>query len=196
MPKYCLRKTARTWECFLTEKTKPIYDFSSVQINLPIDIANKIIKWGETKLKDKDIYLSTEEKFGREDNIHVTILYGLHEEHPEKIKELLEKEPPIKLELGETKSFTTNLKYDVLMISVISPDLRRINKKLQSKLEFTNNYKIYHPHCTIAYMMKDAAKSFTNGKMFEGTKITVDELIFSSRNGQKTKIKLKGTPKL
>lgn len=191
--KYSPNQIIKTiWDRFLDEKKNVTYDFSSVHVKLPSDISNKIIRWSETKIKDKDLFQSE----GRENEIHVTILYGIHDEEHHYVKKLLEQEPPVNLELGETNVFTNNIKFDVLKISVISPDLRRLNKKLKESLEFTNGYVKYQAHCTIAYMQKGTAKPYIGGEMFKGKKLKTDQIIFSSSNGKKTKIKLRGAPKL
>jgi len=188
-------KGSRTWERFWGEKTQVKYDFSSTQVNLPTRISNRIIAWGKEQIADEDVY-EVGEKFGREDEIHVTVLYGLHDEEPDGTREVVEKERPIVLELGEVTAFTNNPKFDVIKITVISPDLRRINKRLKESLEFTSDYPKYQPHCTIAYVKKGTADQYTGMAPFKGEKIKLDHLVFSSKNGEKTRIRLKGTPKL
>ena len=177
------------------EKTQVKYDFSSTQVNLPTRISNKIIAWGKENIDDKDVY-RVGEKFGREDEIHVTVLYGLHEEKVEPVREIVEGEPPVELELGEVTAFTNNVKFDVIKLTVISPDLRRIHKKLKESLEFTSDYPQYQPHCTIAYVRSGTATQYTGTAPFRGEKIKLDHIVFSSKNGEKTRIKLKGTPHL
>lgn len=179
----------------MVEKNQVRYDFSSTQVNLPTRISNKIIAWGKKKIDDEDVY-QVREKFGREDEIHVTVLYGLHDEKPDAVRTLVEMESPIELELGEVTAFTTNPSFDVVKLTAISPDLRRIHNKLKENLEFTSDYPKYQPHCTIAYVKSGTAANYIGEAPFQGEKITLDHIIFSSKNGEKTRIKLKGTPHL
>lgn len=192
---YLNTPTIRTWERFLDEKTNVRYSFSSTQVNLPSEISKKIIDWGKKNIKDEDVY-QVGNKFGRENEIHVTVLYGLHDDSPNSIRRLIEKEPPVELSLGDITAFTNNEEFDVIKITVISPDLHRIHKKIKSNAKFTNDYPKYQPHCTIAYVKNNTSSNYVGKDPFNGEKIKLDYITFSSKNGTKTKIKLKGTPHL
>lgn len=90
--------------------------------------------------------------------------------------------------LGKIEVFTNPEKYDVVVIHVISNDLRRLNKKLKENVEFTNKYDSYRPHVTIAYVKKGKGWKYRGNKMWEGKKFKCDHLVFSSTNGTKHKI--------
>lgn len=167
------------------------YDYSSIHVEIPSLLSNDIIAWGRETITDNEIFVSQQEPtFGREDEIHVTILYGLHDENPEEVKKILAKEKSIKVRLGVTKIFSNPLKFDVVVIRVISHDLRRLNKKLASQVAYTNRYGEYNPHVTIAYVKK--GKGWQHGKKdnWKNQEFVCDSAIFSSKNGSKERIPL------
>ncbi len=51
------------------------YDYASTQVNLPGDIAKRIMDWGKENIPDEEVF--DEEDKGREDNPHITVLYGI-----------------------------------------------------------------------------------------------------------------------
>src|ERR1017187_10177149 len=113
-------------------------------------------KWNELQdsIKEEDLYLPEGESgYGKEDDPHVTILYGLDADIPDEdieneIKNI--KAPEIKL--GKVSSFE-NVKFDVLKIDIVSNDLHELNKKFK-EFPFKSDYPDYHPHCTLAYVNK------------------------------------------
>jgi len=175
-----------TWQEFL-EKKNTNYDFSSTQVNLPSNLSDKILSWGKNNIPDDVLY--DRKGFGREDEIHATVLFGLHDMQPNAVEKILQDAKPIKLELGKISLFSSD-EYDVVKINVKSPDLHRLNTKLKSSLEYTSTHPGYKPHVTIAYVKKGEGKKYDGNKTFDGDDATIDEVIFSSKNGTKTKIRL------
>ena len=173
----------KTWQQFLLEKAE--HEFSSTQVNLPESIAGKIHRWGCQFIPNSDIY--PEE--GREDEMHVTVLFGLHDNEPDDVEEALEGESPIKLTLGKTSIFEAE-KYDVVKLGVESDDLHRINAKLRDRCEHTMTYPEYKPHCTIAYVKKGMGKKYIGNDKFAGTKLEIDEVLFSNKRREKISIRL------
>ena len=69
-------KTMDNFKHFLGENK---YNFSSTQINVPEKLADEIISWGFKNLPESIIFNNYDDLFfGREDNSHITILYGIH----------------------------------------------------------------------------------------------------------------------
>jgi 2'-5' RNA ligase len=186
----------KTWELFLTEKKGVHYDFSSSQVDLPPEIARRVIKWGKENIPDDQLKVDEDGGKGRENEIHVTVLYGLHDATPYKVERAIKDVKPFKIELGTTSVFTNNDDFDVVKIDVISPELHRINKILRDNCEYTNNYPDYKPHVTVAYVQK--GKGWQHGRKddFFGVKWTADEIIFSSKTGKKSRIVLGARPSL
>jgi len=185
----------RTWNHFWIERNNVQHEFSSTHVRLPGKIASKVIKWGKDNIAPEDIY-NADGKYGREDEIHVTVLYGIHDSSEKAAEEILRSERPIVLELGKVAIFNNNPQFDVVKIDVISPDLHRVRKELADALEYTDKYPRYHPHVTIAYVKKGTGEKYEGGKYFDGDRISCDAVIFSSKIGKKTPIELYGLAKL
>jgi hypothetical protein len=174
------------------------YDYSCVMVDIPEPQAGKVKEFS-AKIPDKDMPEESaiqsdgaKKGGGRETEIHVTALFGLHTNSADEVRKLLENEPPIKVKLGKTGMFPASEKRasDVLWVGVTSPDLHRINKKLRDNLEFTSNFTDYKPHLTVAYLKPGAAEKYTGKTVVDG-EFVINELVFSSKSGKHTIIKLK-----
>lgn len=167
------------------------YDFSSVHVDVPSPLSEEIVKWGRENVSDDDIYVSPKDPgFGREDEIHITILYGIHAAQPDQVESLLKGAGPIKVRLGKLEVFANPFKFDVLMIDVQSEDLDRINQLLQKDVKFTNKYPVYQPHVTIAYVQKGKGWQHRGEEIWEGREFVCDYTVFSSKEGFKHRIPL------
>jgi 2'-5' RNA ligase len=161
-----------------------IYNYSSTQIYLPDELSDEIVEWGNKHVPDKDLYIDpADPSFGRENEIHITVLYGIHSDDLKPIQNILAGVKPIHCKLGRITLFDTN-KFDVVKIDVESPDLHALNVKLQA-LEHTNGYPVYKPHVTIAYVLKDRGKRWINCKAFLNKTFVAHDLIFSTKSGKK-----------
>lgn len=178
----------KTWSLFLIEKEGEFH-YSCVMADFPNSIATQIRKWGKNLIEKDDLY-TKEAEGGLETEIHVTVLYGLHDTKPNQVVSLLKGHSPIRLKLGAVSIFETNPEYDVVKLSVESEDLKKLNRLLRKECKYTSDFPKYIPHCTIAYVKKGRGKKYAGNKKFAGTSVTVRELEFSSKNGKKTKIKL------
>jgi 2'-5' RNA ligase len=166
------------------------YDFSSVHIDLPSPLAEQIQDWGRAKIPDKDIFVSqTDPSFGREDEMHATVLYGIHSEGSEEVKKIAQ-DGNLNVKLGKIEVFTNPLKFDVVVISVDSPDLVKMNEKMRSDIEYTNKYSEYRPHVTVAYVKKGKGWKHRGNDKWEGKEFSCDYIVFSSKNGSKERISL------
>lgn len=165
------------------------YDFSSVHIDVPLSLSDDIIRWGKKEVTDEDIYATQKEpSFGREDEIHITILYGIHNSRPDQVAKLLRNNGPINVRLGKIGVFTNPLKYDVVMIEVDSPDLHKLYNLLDKGVAHSNRYNVYSPHVTIAYVKKGRAWDYYGIDKWVGTEFSMNHVIFSSKNGIKHQI--------
>lgn len=172
------------WKIFLERREQ---EFSSTQINLSKDISDKIISWGQDNISDEELY--NKEGFGREDTIHVTVLFGLHIVTPILVRKIIKDFPAIRTTLGRISIFESE-EYDVVKIDIHGNDLHLLNKKL-SDLPHTKTHPRYYPHVTIAYVKKGCGKKFVGDKEFEYTKIILNDFVFSSKDRKYTHIKLK-----
>lgn len=168
-----------------------LYQYSSVQVNVPDILADQIIDWGDEKIAEKDVYAPPNDFIhGREDEPHVTLLYGIHAHTPIEPRLLLSERPPFEVKLGPISIFTTNQDFDVVKIEVLGPELFKLNSLLTGRIKNTTHYTSYKPHVTISYVNKNSCKDLIGNKHFDGWKWTVSSLVFSSTNGQKSPIRL------
>lgn len=163
------------------------YDYSSIHIEVPRPLSEEIITWGREEVSDDDIFVSQDDfSYGREDEIHITLLYGLHSADPSQAEEILKGTKPFRIDLGRMKLFTHRPNYNVLVIKVYSHDLVSLHTTL-GKLEHTDRYLDFNPHVTIAFLKKNRrwkikASPWRNRGFF------VEEATFSSKDGFKKRI--------
>ena len=148
-------------------------------------VKKEIENWSKKNIKEKDLYV---DEGGREENSHVTVLYGLHTNDFQDVKPIIDKLYSFEIKLGKISKFESK-DYDVLKVEIESPYLHLINKKLKT-LPFTTKFPNYVPHMTIAYVKKDSCNHLLGNKDLV-QKIKVSELTFSSKDKIKTKFELK-----
>lgn len=173
-------------EWYLLESKKE-HSFSSVLIVLNDNDSKKILSWSRRNIPTSKLVYNDRAE-GRETNTHVTVLYGLHNDTPERVKKIAKSIKPFHIKLGKISKFE-GLDYDVIKIEVIGSDLIKANKKI-AKLPHTNKYKTYVPHCTIAYVKKGSCDHLLDKEVFSGLTIPVNSIVFSSKTREKTKIDL------
>jgi len=117
----------------------------------------------QSMIEDEDVYTQEGDKsYGREDEPHITLLYGLHNDvEDSEIKDIVSDMEKTVVNLSKISIFEAK-DYDVVKFDVIGDSkksLSKINKEL-SKLPHTTNFPDYHPHCTISYVKKGAGKKY------------------------------------
>jgi hypothetical protein len=173
------------------KKTDHKHQYSCVQYNLPTQVAQQVISWGNTHVPDEILYSPPEDStYGRESLIHCTVFFGLHTDSAVPVVPLLENESPFSIRLGQISCFSNDF-FDVLKIDVSSDNLIRLHNKLGGCLSSTRKFKNYIPHITIAYLKKGEGNKFIGSKTFDKRMIFVDVLSFSSKNGSRCRVRLK-----
>ena len=161
------------------------YDYSCVMADFDFE---KLIKWAKENVPESCLYYK-ENKDGYELDPHVTVLYGLHTTNFKDVEKIIKNQKQFEIKLEKISIFDTNPDYDVLKIEVESDELRKLNDKLKS-LPYTNSFKSYKPHCTIAYIKKGECKDLIGNKTFYGKKFKIKELVFSPSSGSMVKMEL------
>ena len=169
------------------------HKFSTTQVDLPDDVARAILAFGYS-IPDEDIY----EPEGRERAPHVTVKYGLP----------VDAEAPdvagfgsVRIAFGKIDAFVGALdyhpEYDVLFLSVVSPDLVCLNAELSKLPGLVDTQPSYRPHATIAYLKPGLASKYVGREvsglvtMLTGQDaIEVRELTFVRADGERTEIDL------
>jgi 2'-5' RNA ligase len=187
-----VKKMASEYIRSIVAKLGETYDFSSTQVDLPEDIAKKIIIWSEKNIPDSILYKDRDGGKGRENEIHITALYGITDEFKNNVEDIIKslKIKPFDVQLGTITAFKDDKNYDVLKIDVDSPELQKLHYILEKEVDNENTHKSYHPHVTIAYIKKDAANKFIGDDTFRGKNFKAKDITFSSKNNEKVKIKL------
>jgi len=172
---------------------KLAYDFSSVQFDFPQDFALDIITWGKKNIPDTILKSSEGDPpgfTGREDEIHVTIKYGLHTCDYTQLQSLLKDQEPFKITLGKIDTFEHEDE-DVIKINVEkTPELMQLNQLISKSFEITDSYPDYKPHVTLAYVKKGEGKKYKGLNAFGGKEVLVDGVTFSGKDNKKTLLKL------
>jgi 2'-5' RNA ligase len=175
----------------ITAKLNGIYDFSSLQIQLPEDLAKSVIAWGKKNIPDENLHNNSKETKGREDDIHITGIYGITSPDPDEVKDIIKSIEPFKVRLGLVTLFRDKSDYDVVKIEAESSSLQKLHYKVEDSIEVKNDYPTYQSHSTVCYVKKGSADNLNGDETFLGKTFTVNEIIFSSSNGNKIPITLK-----
>lgn len=165
----------------MLEKKEADYSYSCVMFMFPSEDAKAVLDWSKQHIPDDAIFEGDD--MGREDEIHVTVLYGLHTNEPKPVKDIVSKWSPFEISLGEISKFESG-DYDVLKIGISGDELHAANKSLR-ELEYTSNYDEYKPHCTVAYVKKGSCDDLLGNKDFSGKKISVKNVVFSPAEGER-----------
>lgn len=165
------------------------HQFSTTQVQLPSVLAEKILDFGRS-IPAFDL---CESEGGLEEDIHITVKYGLHTDDAADVRKALATYVgPIRVTLGKTNYFTSP-EYDVLYVEVKSDDLVELNRRLGESLENTTTHPIYTPHVTIAYLKPgELAKRYAGLSNFEGMGATIGSVRFSSSGGSITDLRVTG----
>lgn len=173
----------------LNENSTSQYNFGCVMMYFDFPKLKQV----QDVIEHEEVYTEKGDKtYGLEDEPHVTLLYGLHEDVTvEQVKEVINKqnleEKPFFIKLGNVSCFN-NDKYDVLKFDAEGDILFKLNEELKT-LPYTSDFPKYHPHLTIGYLNKGAGKTYVQG--FKGLKFEVlpISIIYSQPDGTKTIIK-------
>lgn len=166
------------------EKKDANYKYSCLMYKFPSAFAKKVIDWGKEKIKDDDIHVGDDDDMGREDEIHVTIKYGIHTSNAEDIHNIVDDIDPFYIKLGKIGKFEGD-GYDVLFISVDGKELKELNKKVSSELECTDSHPVYKPHVTIAYVKPGSCDDLVGDDKFNNEELTVGRYWWSTAEGEK-----------
>jgi len=173
------------------------HDYSCVLARLPKDLADDILAWGEQQIPEQSLFVD-EDKKGREDEIHVTVKYGLSDPMPsEDLKRLFIETAPFEVSLAPITLFR-NGKYDVVKLDVASPQLHELNQRITARTPCPGNtFPEYHPHVTLAYVKPgtcdrlegvspwDSQVKMGVSDIGQEGKFEVDQVVFSSSVGVK-----------
>ena len=167
---------------FLAEQKQHVYEYGCAM--LYFDFPE--IEYIHEKIDPNDVYEDpNDDTYGLEKEPHTTLLFGIHSNEVDdaKVMEICKSRHFGEMTLHNPSIFE-NEKYDVLKFDVKNESLNGINKELK-KLPFTNEYKDYHPHATIAYMKKGSAKKYADRLKGAAFKVKPSSIVYSKPDGTK-----------
>lgn len=156
---------------------------------MPKTLAENILSWGRQNIRNSDLF-TEKEKYGRENEIHVTVKYGLHTADVKKVQKIVDDFGSFSIELGAISRFVPKDKeYDVVKIEVNGDELSELHRKI-GELPNSDEHPIYRAHCTIAYVKKGCCTELSGNTDLKGKTAKVTKLTFSSHTGEKSEIQL------
>jgi len=176
--------------------------FSCVMAPASPDIVDAVQQFSRMFITDDKLYTDPEdpEGFGREDEVHVTVKFGLHEKDPSpELLKIIEQTEPFEIEVGAISLFE-NEKFDVVKFDISGEGLFKLNARISAELECTDTYPEYHPHMTVAYVTKGTCRELVGKRLMApdehtNARFLVKSVIFSSLTKAKTKLFL-GKPNI
>lgn len=164
------------------------YSYGCVMVRLPELLAEEIRSYGASIPSQ---YLKTgneDAPSGLSKEIHTTVKYGLMEEDPVRVAEVIAGTEPIVVTLGRASIFH-NENQAVLKLGIESPGLRALHNKLCSNLRHVNTYRDFRGHVTVSYLIKREDdpyyyRAFYSDE-FEGMEFIADRVVFSTAGGTK-----------
>lgn len=167
------------------------YEYSITKIDLPDKLSESVISWGEKNIPEKDLFIEDGVEKGRENDIHITVLYGITDQKPNKTSKVIKEIKPFEVRLGLINAFKDNKEYDVIKIEVESGDLERLHYELRNRINNESTFPTYNPHVTILYAKKGSADKFIGDDTFKGKTFMVNKIVFDNTNGDSYKMELK-----
>lgn len=177
---------------------EPKHEFSSVMAKMPKMVAKHAKAMGR-RVKDEHLH-----EAGREEDPHLTAKFGLHTNDPEVVRKALVGEGPAHVRFGKVGVFPAagdaagnggSGEHDVVHVEAHSPDLERINGKLEAALPHTKTFPKFTPHMTLCYTkpgMGEQYKDMDGADDMDGHEMSVKSLTFSDRDGNEHDIPLDG----
>lgn len=160
--------------------------FASTQVQLPQDLADAVLDLSAS-IPDGDLW---EPEGGREDDLHVTVRYGLVDPNPGKLRAVLAGRASVPVTLGRTGFFEAS-DYDVVWVGVDSPGLVALSKLILNQMEcVSSDHGEYLPHVTIAYVRKGRGAAYAGSAALEGRSFVARFVTLSQVDGTRTEAPL------
>lgn len=174
--------TIKNW---LNEQKEKQLEYGCVMMD------TKIPKWEENHIggiDPKDVYIKPyDDSYGLEDNPHVTVIDGIHEDEidPEIIMDTIERNmKPVTVNITNISIFSNN-EYDVVKYDVpVTDQLKKYRKLFEKNFPNTQTFPGYHPHITLAYVNPGEGKKYVK-ELEEPFEVTFSKAVYSfHENGE------------
>ena len=160
------------------------YDYGCVM--LYFDPNSTIFNKAQELISNEDVYNNDEQEYGRENEPHITILYGLHNDiEDNEVEDIVKSFNQPEIILDTISIFEDDGKkgYDVVKFDIDNKDITEMNKKI-SKLPYTSDYPDYQPHVTISYIKSGSGKKYIK-KLKNPLKMKPIKIVYSKADGSK-----------
>jgi hypothetical protein len=127
---------------------------------------------------------------GVEEDPHLTLLYGLHEQPAELPLAAARAFGPAPVVLGPVSVFEKP-DCDVVKVEVLGEAPHRLHHALRS-LPHTLSHPDYRPHLTLGYVKKGRGRKYAGRHMLQGRPYVLEDLIYSGADGQRRNARLGG----
>lgn len=179
---------------FGDEPTENARQFASTQVNFTGALREHLLALA-ARIPEGDLA-----EYGREDEPHVTVKYGLMDQTPDGPAALLAAAGPGRLSFGPISIFPANeeqtkrggAQFDVVKVDVYSADLGRLHELL-SWLPNQDSFPVYRPHVTLAYVKPGLGRKYEGPSGLEGRELGFSEVVFSPAEGPRATLRL-GAP--
>lgn len=161
---------------------------------LMLDIESLDIREAQTLIRQDDLVLVDKidnRLLGIEDELHITILYGIHDDEviPKQLLESIDLNN-ISFDIKEFSLFEAE-SYDVLKLTIESESLISLNQFLRTMYNYTNKYPDYKAHLTLGYLRKGLGKIYCDAlnKLYPKTgDCKIIGLTYSDRDRKKYRL--------
>jgi len=160
------------------------FDYACLMLNFDEELADAISRLADTLLEEDWLY-TDKPGYGKEEDIHVTVKYGLHDHDLPKMQDFLKKwmnGRKIKMTLKKVSKFDSNPDYDVIKLDVDSKDLEELNKAVSENFPNTETHPEYIPHITLAYVKKDMGDGLIGNESFDGEDVESNTFDFADKD--------------
>jgi 2'-5' RNA ligase len=174
---------------FLEEEKSNKREYGCLMLDVPFQNWQKVL----SRISKEDLYEEEGvDTYGLEDEPHVTVIYGLHEEVKDEklikfVKEFC-KSTPIEIEVTKMGVFK-NSKFDVIKFDVESSILKSLNKKLSENFPYTSKFPNFEPHITIAYLKKGTSEKYLK-ELKEPVTKSLKTFVYSKADRSKIEFKI------
>jgi hypothetical protein len=127
---------------------------------------------------------------GRDENLHATVKYGIHDDEPGRLRQVVHGFGSVNVVFGKTAVFPNGEDGDAVYVAVDSPDLHRLNALVSDALDCTDTHPTYIPHVCIAYVKAGEGAKYAGMDDANGMAMIFTRLAFSDRDKEKTTIEL------
>ena len=156
------------------KESRKKYDYIAVHLDDVKEVA-KAVRDVQERIPEDCIYTADDDDYGLQDDLHITIFYGLlptgKDDHMEDDQYCAVKRFAAKREFEDYEltfgpvSFFRCEDYDVMKIDVESEMLDNIHNFVKEMFEVEETHPDYHPHLTIAYVKKGSCDDLDGKKL-------------------------------